>query len=105
MIHHLTLSLFAYRKVLACVICGRLKSAFQIASRSESISDVQYVAHVVMHSLQLTFVTTLFVRVSIKFLATSLHETVSYGLNCSKENLQLKTRMLTIGALCQNRPD
>ena len=37
-----------YRKVLACVICGRLKSAFQIASRSESISDVQYVAHVVL---------------------------------------------------------
>jgi len=35
-----------HRKVLACVICGRLKSAFQIASRSESISDVQYVAHV-----------------------------------------------------------
>jgi hypothetical protein len=35
------------RKVLACVIWGRLKSAFQIASRSESVSDVQYVAHVV----------------------------------------------------------
>ncbi|KAG0600289.1 hypothetical protein M758_11G022200 [Ceratodon purpureus] len=35
-----------HRKVLACVICGRLKSAFQIASRSENISDVQYVAHV-----------------------------------------------------------
>lgn len=43
--------LWEYRKVLACVICGRLKSAFQIASRSESISDVQYVAHVVMNSI------------------------------------------------------
>ncbi|KAF8393336.1 hypothetical protein HHK36_021578 [Tetracentron sinense] len=33
------------RKVLACVVCGRLKSAFQIASRSGSVADVQYVAH------------------------------------------------------------
>ncbi len=33
-----------YSKVLACVIWGRLKNAFQIASRSESASDVQYVA-------------------------------------------------------------
>ncbi|KAJ7536047.1 hypothetical protein O6H91_12G054900 [Diphasiastrum complanatum] len=32
-------------KVLACVICGRLKSAFQIASRSGNIVDVQWVAH------------------------------------------------------------
>ncbi|KAE8665552.1 Zinc finger FYVE domain-containing protein 26 isoform 2 [Hibiscus syriacus] len=32
-------------KVLACVVCGRLKSAFQIASRSGSVADVQYVAH------------------------------------------------------------
>ena len=37
-----------YRKVLACVVCGRLKSAFQIASRSGSVADVQYVAHQVM---------------------------------------------------------
>ncbi|KAF9601654.1 hypothetical protein IFM89_021120 [Coptis chinensis] len=36
---------FFYRKVLACVVCGRLKSAFQIASRSGSVADVQYVAH------------------------------------------------------------
>ncbi|XP_030548723.1 uncharacterized protein LOC115753985 isoform X2 [Rhodamnia argentea] len=35
----------SHRKVLACVICGRLKSAFQIASRSGSVADVQYVAH------------------------------------------------------------
>lgn len=35
----------ACRKVLACVVCGRLKSAFQIASRSGSVADVQYVAH------------------------------------------------------------
>uniref|UniRef100_A0A0E0JKN2 ZFYVE26-like TPR repeats domain-containing protein n=1 Tax=Oryza punctata TaxID=4537 RepID=A0A0E0JKN2_ORYPU len=34
-----------HRKVLACVVCGRLKSAFQIASRSGSVADVQYVAH------------------------------------------------------------
>ncbi|BBN06274.1 zinc finger FYVE domain-containing protein 26 [Marchantia polymorpha subsp. ruderalis] len=34
-----------HRKVLACVICGRLKSAYQIASRSNSVSDVQYVSH------------------------------------------------------------
>lgn len=43
------------RKVLACVICGRLKSAFQIASRSENISDVQYVAHVVTCRIILDF--------------------------------------------------
>ncbi|KAF6135258.1 hypothetical protein GIB67_009046 [Kingdonia uniflora] len=30
-------------KVLACVVCGRLKSAFQIASRSGSVADVQFV--------------------------------------------------------------
>ncbi|XP_011622545.1 uncharacterized protein LOC18432072 [Amborella trichopoda] len=35
----------SHRKVLACVVCGRLKSAFQIASRSGSVADVQYVAH------------------------------------------------------------
>ncbi|WOL00352.1 hypothetical protein Cni_G09065 [Canna indica] len=35
----------SHRKVLACVVCGRLKSAFQIASRSGSIADVEYVAH------------------------------------------------------------
>jgi hypothetical protein len=34
----------SHSKVLACVIWGRLKNAFQIASRSESASDVQYVA-------------------------------------------------------------
>lgn len=36
---------YVSRKVLACVVCGRLKSAFQIASRSGSVADVQYVAH------------------------------------------------------------
>lgn len=41
---------FPCRKVLACVVCGRLKSAFQIASRSGSVADVQYVAHQVMLS-------------------------------------------------------
>lgn len=35
----------SHRKVLACVVCGRLKSAFQVASRSGNVSDVQYVAH------------------------------------------------------------
>uniref|UniRef100_A0A1D1Z361 Zinc finger FYVE domain-containing protein 26 n=1 Tax=Anthurium amnicola TaxID=1678845 RepID=A0A1D1Z361_9ARAE len=40
----------SHRKVLACVICGRLKSAFQIASRSGSIADVQYVAHQALHA-------------------------------------------------------
>ncbi|KAF6147315.1 hypothetical protein GIB67_009798 [Kingdonia uniflora] len=30
----------SHRKVLACVVCGRLKSAFQIASRSGSVADV-----------------------------------------------------------------
>ncbi|KAL6882017.1 hypothetical protein ACP4OV_011489 [Aristida adscensionis] len=38
------------RKVLACVVCGRLKSAFQIASRSGSVADVQYVAHQALHA-------------------------------------------------------
>ncbi|XVE53696.1 hypothetical protein DITRI_Ditri03aG0023300 [Diplodiscus trichospermus] len=38
----------SHRKVLACVVCGRLKSAFQIASRSGSVADVQYVAHQVV---------------------------------------------------------
>ncbi|KAJ4837974.1 hypothetical protein Tsubulata_031787 [Turnera subulata] len=38
----------SHRKVLACVVCGRLKSAFQIASRSGSVADVQYVAHQVI---------------------------------------------------------
>ncbi|OEL36388.1 hypothetical protein BAE44_0002592 [Dichanthelium oligosanthes] len=44
-----------HRKVLACVVCGRLKSAFQIASRSGSVADVQYVAHQVsfLHRLQI----------------------------------------------------
>ncbi|GKE39631.1 hypothetical protein Tco_1463036, partial [Tanacetum coccineum] len=32
------------------VICGRLKSAFQIASRSGSVADVQYVAHQALHA-------------------------------------------------------
>eukprot|EP00262_Sarcandra_glabra_P004768 TRINITY_DN16018_c0_g2_i1.p1 TRINITY_DN16018_c0_g2~~TRINITY_DN16018_c0_g2_i1.p1 ORF type:complete len:722 (+),score=132.88 TRINITY_DN16018_c0_g2_i1:217-2166(+) len=40
----------SHRKVLACVVCGRLKSAFQIASRSGSIADVQYVAHQALHA-------------------------------------------------------
>uniref|UniRef100_A0A0E0C459 ZFYVE26-like TPR repeats domain-containing protein n=1 Tax=Oryza meridionalis TaxID=40149 RepID=A0A0E0C459_9ORYZ len=39
-----------HRKVLACVVCGRLKSAFQIASRSGSVADVQYVAHQALHA-------------------------------------------------------
>ncbi|CAN6456405.1 unnamed protein product [Victoria cruziana] len=34
-----------HRKVIACVICGRLKTAFQIASRNGSTADVDYVAH------------------------------------------------------------
>ncbi|KAH7840144.1 hypothetical protein Vadar_013191 [Vaccinium darrowii] len=37
-------------QVLACVVCGRLKSAFQIASRSGSVADVQYVAHQALHA-------------------------------------------------------
>lgn len=40
----------SHRKVLACVVCGRLKSAFQIASRSGSVADVQYVAHQALHA-------------------------------------------------------
>ncbi|XP_010526122.1 PREDICTED: uncharacterized protein LOC104803772 [Tarenaya hassleriana] len=43
-----------HRKVLACVVCGRLKSAFQIASRSGSVADVQYVAHQALHANSLT---------------------------------------------------
>ncbi|XP_021746280.1 uncharacterized protein LOC110712151 isoform X1 [Chenopodium quinoa] len=39
-----------HRKVLACVVCGRLKGAFQIASRSGSVADVQYVAHQALHA-------------------------------------------------------
>ena len=41
------LYLHCYRKVLSCVACGRLKTAFQIASRSGSIPDVQYVSDMV----------------------------------------------------------
>lgn len=50
-------SLHICRKVLACVVCGRLKSAFQIASRSGSVADVQYVAHQVafLSSAMLSF--------------------------------------------------
>ncbi|KAK9149468.1 hypothetical protein Scep_008225 [Stephania cephalantha] len=44
----------SHRKVLACVVCGRLKSAFQIASRSGSVADVQYVAHQAIHANALT---------------------------------------------------
>ncbi|XP_077246440.1 zinc finger FYVE domain protein isoform X2 [Tasmannia lanceolata] len=40
----------SHRKVLACVVCGRLKSAFQIASRSGNVADVQYVAHQALHA-------------------------------------------------------
>ncbi|MFS7994409.1 hypothetical protein Hanom_Chr12g01105771 [Helianthus anomalus] len=40
-----------FKKVLACVVCGCLKSAFQIASRSEGVADVQYVAHQVFNFL------------------------------------------------------
>ncbi|XP_057838551.1 uncharacterized protein LOC131048568 isoform X2 [Cryptomeria japonica] len=40
----------SHRKVLACVVCGRLKSAFQIASRSGNVADVQYVAHQALKS-------------------------------------------------------
>ncbi|CAK9164522.1 unnamed protein product [Ilex paraguariensis] len=40
----------SHRKVLACVVCGRLKSAFQFASRSGSVADVQYVAHQALHA-------------------------------------------------------
>ncbi|ONM40982.1 hypothetical protein ZEAMMB73_Zm00001d044364 [Zea mays] len=43
-----------HRKVLACVVCGRLKSAFQIAARSGSVADVQYVAHQALHANALT---------------------------------------------------
>lgn len=32
-------------KVLACVASGRLKSAFQFASRANNLPDVQLVAH------------------------------------------------------------
>lgn len=39
-----------HRKVLACVVCGRLKTAFQIASRSGVVADVQYVAHQALHA-------------------------------------------------------
>ncbi|KAI4380183.1 hypothetical protein MLD38_006402 [Melastoma candidum] len=39
-----------HRKVLSCVVCGRLKTAFQIASRSGSVADVQYVAHQALHA-------------------------------------------------------
>ncbi len=45
-----------YSKVLACVIWGRLKNAFQIASRSESASDVQYVAREVSTQPTLVFI-------------------------------------------------
>lgn len=41
--------------MLACVVCGRLKSAFQIASRSGSVADVQYVAHQVILSINVDF--------------------------------------------------
>lgn len=41
--------------MLACVVCGRLKSAFQIASRSGSVADVQYVAHQVFLPVILDF--------------------------------------------------
>ncbi|CAN8284290.1 unnamed protein product [Cochlearia groenlandica] len=44
----------SHRKVLACVVCGRLKSAFQIASKSGSVADVQYVAHQALHANSLT---------------------------------------------------
>ncbi|KAL0674916.1 hypothetical protein Bca4012_002897 [Brassica carinata] len=40
----------SHRKVLACVVCGRLKRAFQIASKSGSVADVQYVAHQASHA-------------------------------------------------------
>ncbi|KAL9251241.1 hypothetical protein AKJ16_DCAP09249 [Drosera capensis] len=40
----------SHRKVLACGVCGRLKSAFQIASRSGSVADVQNVAHQALHA-------------------------------------------------------
>ncbi|KAJ4959547.1 hypothetical protein NE237_026658 [Protea cynaroides] len=40
----------SHRKVLACVVCGRLKTAFQFASRSGSVADVQYVAHQALHA-------------------------------------------------------
>ncbi|XP_059645057.1 uncharacterized protein LOC132286709 isoform X2 [Cornus florida] len=39
-----------HRKVLACVVCGRLKRAFQFASRIGSVADVQYVAHQALHA-------------------------------------------------------
>uniref|UniRef100_A0A1J3CB32 ZFYVE26-like TPR repeats domain-containing protein n=1 Tax=Noccaea caerulescens TaxID=107243 RepID=A0A1J3CB32_NOCCA len=44
----------SHRKVLACVVCGRLKSAFQIAAKSGSVADVQYVAHQALHANSLT---------------------------------------------------
>lgn len=37
------------------MVCGRLKSAFQIASRSGSVADVQYVAHQVNLPLNFHF--------------------------------------------------
>ncbi|KAJ0232457.1 Zinc finger FYVE domain protein [Hirschfeldia incana] len=40
----------SHRKVLACVVCGRLKRAFQIASKSGNVADVQYVAHQASHA-------------------------------------------------------
>ncbi|CAM8967442.1 unnamed protein product [Rhodiola kirilowii] len=39
-----------HRKVLACVVAAALRVAFQIASRSGSVADVQYVAHQALHA-------------------------------------------------------
>ncbi|ONM40981.1 hypothetical protein ZEAMMB73_Zm00001d044364 [Zea mays] len=50
-----------HRKVLACVVCGRLKSAFQIAARSGSVADVQYVAHQVSYLHKFTDVCCLLI--------------------------------------------
>jgi len=70
-----------HRKVLACVVCGRLKSAFQIASRSGSVADVQYVAHQVgfLHRLQIFPTMYVFMCVMLH-LSTTSDELESYNI-------------------------
>ncbi|KAJ1687936.1 hypothetical protein LUZ63_019326 [Rhynchospora breviuscula] len=60
----------SHRKVLALVICGRLKGAFQVASRSGSVADVQYVAHQVIHFLYFIKIKLIAEQVSVIILST-----------------------------------
>lgn len=55
------------------MVCGRLKSAFQIASRSGSVADVQYVAHQVGVSMTIIYAIKIYIIVMFIYKALPIY--------------------------------